>query len=163
MAEIEAARLQAYLRAWTAAHPGWQARSAEDIAAELMRDIDFVAIQLAGWLQTPDGQLVSRVVVSALPYPENAAAKVMATAIQIAARQRTTRQRVGAVGVGMVAAVVLIYLLGRWMRLRGRADPAVRRRSGRGAGLARQPWDSQHQLGGGVTSADIGPVAHQVR
>jgi hypothetical protein len=55
MSEDQIAHAVAYLRTWTASHPGWQHRSAEDIAAELARDTDWTTIELGSWLQSPDG------------------------------------------------------------------------------------------------------------
>src|SRR5262249_9348475 len=64
-----------------------------DVAAEPAADADFEVVKLAGWMQTPAGVLITQIVESVLPYPNNYGADVLADAIQIAARQRTERQR----------------------------------------------------------------------
>jgi hypothetical protein len=111
--ETEIARLQAFLRQWTHVRPAWHQRSAEDIAAELAADADFGTIRLAGWLQSPDGALIIQIVQSVLPYPYNYGADVLADAIQIAARQRTERQRTRTLVGGLAVAALAVFLLGR--------------------------------------------------
>jgi hypothetical protein len=113
MNENEIARLQAYLQQWIRNNPTWHQRAAEDIAAELARDADFSTIRLAGWLRTPDGTLTTQIVQSVLPYPYSYGAKVLADAIQIAARQRTRSERLQALGAGTVVALVVILGLRR--------------------------------------------------
>lgn len=113
MNEIEIASLGSFLRQWTQAHPYWQQASTENIAAELAADASFGAIRLAGWLRTPDGELIARIVEAALPYPYNYGADVLADAIQIAARQRTERQRGLAFLSGVGMAVLVVLLLGK--------------------------------------------------
>jgi hypothetical protein len=102
------ARFAAYLRQWTSSHPGWQYQSVQEIATELARDADFETIKLAAWLRSPEGQLIERVVQGVLPYPYNYGADVPAEAVQIAARQRTTRQRLEVLAGGGVVAVLLV-------------------------------------------------------
>jgi hypothetical protein len=111
--ETEVARLRAFLREWTCTHPSWHQRSAEHIAAELAADANFGTIRLAGWLQTPDGALIIQIVQSVLPYPYNYGADVLADAIQIAARQRTERQRGFILIGGLALAALVVFLLGR--------------------------------------------------
>jgi hypothetical protein len=111
--ETEVARLGSYLRQWTQTHPYWHQRSAEDIADELAADADFGTIRLAGWLQTPDGTLITRIVQDVLPYPYNYGADVLADAIQIAARQRTERQRGLTLLGGAGLAALVVFVLGR--------------------------------------------------
>jgi hypothetical protein len=113
MNENEIARLQAYLQQWIRDNPAWHQRAAEDIAAELARDADFNTIRLAGWLRTPDGVLTTQIVQSILPYPYNYGAKVLADAVQIAARQRTRSERLQALSGGMAVALLVILGLRR--------------------------------------------------
>lgn len=113
MNETEVARLSAFLQQWTHTRPAWHQRSAEDIAAELAADADFDTIRLAGWLQTPDGALIAQIVQSVLLYPYNYGADVLADAIQIAARQRTERQRGLTLVGGLALAALVVFLLGR--------------------------------------------------
>jgi hypothetical protein len=104
----ELAKLDSYLRQWTSRNSGWQDRSPEEIATAWAHDADFSTIKLAAWLRTSDGQLIQRVVEGALPFPYNYGADVLTQAVQIAARQRTTRQRLEALAVGGSLAVALV-------------------------------------------------------
>ena len=110
MNQNEIARLQAYLQQWVRYNPGWQQRSAEDIAAELARDADFSAIRLADWLRTPDGTLTTQIVQTVLPYPYNYGAEVLASAVQIAACQRTRSERLRVLGGGIAIALLILGL-----------------------------------------------------
>lgn len=114
MNDREYAKLEAFLRQRVRTYPLWHQLSAEDLATQLAADVDFGTIRLAGWMQAPDGALITEAVERVLPYPYNYGADVLADAVSIAARQRTERQRgltlVG--GIGLAVAVVL--LLGRF-------------------------------------------------
>jgi len=110
---LEVAELEAFLRQWTSTRPLWQHRSAEDIAGDLATDVDFGTIRLAGWLQTPDGALIAQVVQRALPYPYNYGADVLANAVQIAAEQRTQRERTWTLVGGGGLAMLVVFLLGK--------------------------------------------------
>lgn len=112
MNEIEAAKLQAYLWHWTRTRPSWHQQSAQQIAAELARDVDFSNIRVATWLQSPDGGTIIQIVQNALPYPYNYGADVLADAIEIAARQRTEKERLYTLGGGTAVAVLLVM----WLR-----------------------------------------------
>jgi len=111
MNENEIARLQAYLRQWVRSNPTWHRWSGEEIAAELARDADFSTIRLAGWLQTPDGAVITQIVQSVLPYPYGYGAEVLADAVQIAARQCTRNERLQVMAVGVGIAVVAVLVL----------------------------------------------------
>ena len=113
MKDSEAVKLEAFLRQWTRTHPFWQRSSAEDIANDLAADADFGAIRLAVWLQTPEGALVTQVVHRVLPYPYNYGADVLAEAVQIAAAQRTERQRTWTLVGGIGLAGLVVFLLGK--------------------------------------------------
>ena len=69
MNDHEYARLEAFLRQWVQTHPLWRQLSAEDIAAEFAAEVDFGTIRLAGWMQTPDGALITQIVERVLPFP----------------------------------------------------------------------------------------------
>lgn len=104
----EVAKLDSYLRQWIDHNPGWQRWFPAEIAAAWAQDADFTVIKLAAWLRTPDGQLIQQVVEGILPFPYNYGTDVLTEAIQIAARQRTTRQRLETAAVGGGLAVVLV-------------------------------------------------------
>jgi hypothetical protein len=112
MNDTEYAKLEAVLRHWVRTHPLWRQLSAEDIAAELVTEVDWGTIRLAGWMQTPDGALITLIVERVLPYPYNYGADVLADAVCIAARQRTERQR-GLTLAGGIGLAVVVFLLGR--------------------------------------------------
>jgi hypothetical protein len=113
MNDNDAVRLRAYLQRWIRANPTWHQRAAEDIALELARDADFSTIRLASWLRTPGGALITQAVAGVLPCPSNYGAKVLTDAVQIAARQRTRRERLQALAGGTVIAMAIILGLRR--------------------------------------------------
>jgi hypothetical protein len=120
-----AQRLQRYLAGWLSGRPGWpwttdpptggrywvgtpRRLSAQDVAAQLAQDADFLAVGLADWLRSPDGELVTAVVgtLGLLP-PE---AQLLIDAVQLAGNiQRASGQR--RAGVGALAAVVAAIVL----------------------------------------------------
>lgn len=57
--------------------------------------------------------LITQAVGSVLPYPYNYGAKVLTDAVQIAACQRTRRERLQALAGGMVIAMAIILGLRR--------------------------------------------------
>jgi hypothetical protein len=64
------------------------------LAEELLSDADFRAIQLGTWLNTPNGELISGVVLQLLPYPYSGEAKLLIEALELAAKmQRTNGNR----------------------------------------------------------------------
>jgi hypothetical protein len=112
MKQSEAVKLQAFLRRWRSVNPyRWQ-QGAQVVANDLMRDATFTDIKLAGLLQSPGGATVAQVVQSVLPFPANAEAAVLIEAIEIAAKQQTSAQVVGALAVGAIVALTLRGLFG---------------------------------------------------
>lgn len=112
MKQSEAVKLQALLRRWRAVNPyRWQ-QGAQVVANDLMRDAAFTDIKLAGLLQSPGGATVAQVVQSVLPFPASAEAAVLIEAIEIAAKQQTSAQVVGALAVGAIVALILWGLFG---------------------------------------------------
>jgi hypothetical protein len=110
MTSFDYAPLQTYLRNWVARQPpGWQHRGAQDIADEWVDDLAFTSVRVARWLGTPEGEAITRVARAALPVPTNHAIGVIVEAIQIAGRQRTSKE-IALTAVGGVAAAVLVYL-----------------------------------------------------
>jgi hypothetical protein len=110
MSDDPVARAAGYLRRWTAAHPGWQYSSAEEIATDLMTDADWTTINLGGWLRSPDGATITGIVRAVLPFPTNVAVDLLVEAITTASRQQTRNQRLGTLFVGGVAAA-LVWML----------------------------------------------------
>lgn len=100
--------LQRYLSAYFAWHPNWHGRTPEAIAEELLSDAAFGDIRLAGWLRSPNGAEILKIVEATLPFPENIQAKIMADAIMIAAQKRTRPQVIKTVFAGALL-VVLIF------------------------------------------------------
>jgi hypothetical protein len=110
--QTEAAKLQSYLQRWRAVNPyRWQ-QGAQVVANDLLQDTAFTDIRLAGLLESPSGATVAQVVQSALPFPANAETSVMVEAIEIAAKQQTSGQVVGALAIGVLVVIILWGLFG---------------------------------------------------
>lgn len=121
----QAQRLQRYLVGWISAHPGWawimtpspanptwrsasRRCSANEVAAELAQDADFLAVGLADWLRSPEGALVTAVVGTLGLMPPDA--QLLIDAVRLAgAHQQTSGLR--RAGVGALAALVLAIVL----------------------------------------------------
>lgn len=102
----EADRLTAYLQRWRARNPNRWRQGPQVVATDLLQDTAFTDIKVAGFLETPDGAAIARVVQSALPFPASAEVGVMVEAIKIAAKKQTAGQVVGTVLIGVVAVRV---------------------------------------------------------
>ena len=112
MKQSEAVKLRAFLPRWRAANPyRWQ-QGAQVVANDLMQDMAFTDIKLAGLLESQGGATVAQVVQSVLPFPANAEAAVLIEAIEIAARKQTHGQLVGALAAGVLVALLLWALFG---------------------------------------------------
>jgi hypothetical protein len=112
MNDQQVAALGIYVHNWGARQSyGWHGRTAQDIATELTRDAAFLDLRLAGWLESPDGSLIAQIVVRSLPFPARIGAQVLAEAIQIAAQQRTDRNRTITLLAGIGAALAVYVLL----------------------------------------------------
>jgi len=114
--------LTAYLEKFTAPWPryqpwGWpayggipSARSAEQVAAELLADAEFRALRLGNWLSTPEGEFVAGAVTSLMPALYAADADVLIKALQLAAQQQQSEARktiLAGVAVGGVLALAI--------------------------------------------------------
>jgi hypothetical protein len=71
----EVAKLRTYLQHWRAVNPyRWQ-RGAQVVANDLLQDMAFTDIKIAGLLESPGGATIAQVVQSVLPFPGNAEAQ----------------------------------------------------------------------------------------
>ena len=109
MKQNDQAALQAYVRVWSAHRPGWQRLPAEAIAQELAKNADFQVLRLAGWLRSPDGELITAIVGAALPYPANLSAKTLADGILIASRQQTQNERLGVTALALLGFALFMF------------------------------------------------------
>jgi hypothetical protein len=111
---INEGQLRAYVQRWAIAHShDWHTLTAADVVAELEQDVAFRAISLGRGLLSPDGELIARIVLAALPFPVRAASEVLAEAIRIAATKRTETARAWTlVGGAVVAAAVYAVVSG---------------------------------------------------
>jgi hypothetical protein len=95
--------------------PYWMQTSlpgVEALATELLDDAEFRAIQLGTWLNTPDGQLISSVVLTLVPAVYRPETKLLIRALQLAAemQQSAGKERAGQVLVGALVAAILIAI-----------------------------------------------------
>ena len=107
MKQSEAVKLQEYLQCWKALNPYRWRVGAPVVANDLMQDVAFTDIKIASLLETSGGVTITQVVESALPFPVNAEAAVMVEAIEIAAREQTSGQLIGALAIGAFVALIL--------------------------------------------------------
>ncbi len=124
-----AQRLQRFLADWISRYPGWawttipspinpnwtlsrRPRSENEVGADLVQDIDFLAVGLADWLRSPDGELVTAVVGTLGLTPEDA--ELLIDAVRIAGYlQQASGQRRAGIGalVALVAFVIALAAL----------------------------------------------------
>jgi len=110
--QTEAAKLQAYLQRWRAVNPyRWQ-QGGQVVANDLLQDVAFTDIKVAGLLESPGGVTIAQVVQSVLPFPANAEASVMVEAIEIAAKKQTNGQVVGVLAIGALVAIIFWGIFG---------------------------------------------------
>lgn len=96
-------------------HPAWPfAAASAPTTATLTRafaqDAAYRAIELGTWFNTTDGELIEAAVVRALPYPENAEAKIVIEALKAAADLQH-KQRGAAIGAGFVVAALVFGMV----------------------------------------------------
>ncbi len=112
-----AQKLYAFLVNWTRRMPGWAydsngwmmtSRSVESVTAELLDEAEFSEINLAGFLKSPDGQLIQTVVGWVLPWPASIEFNLLVNAITGAALAKQKNQQNVAAGLTFVAAAILI-------------------------------------------------------
>lgn len=111
-----ALKLYAFLKQWTRSRPiwandssGWLTtfKSVETVSAELMNEIEFNEINLAGVFKSPDGQLIATVVGWVLPWPASLEFQLLVDAITAAAKAKQRNQRGVAAGMTLIAGAVL--------------------------------------------------------
>ncbi len=114
-----AQKLYSFLTRWLRAHPQWatettgwrcQYRDATAIANELVSEVEFGEVRLAGLLNTPNGELIQTVVNWVLPYPMNIESKLLFDAIMLAANAKQRNER-GLAAVFSIAALVFLGLI----------------------------------------------------
>ncbi|HEX5403953.1 MAG TPA: hypothetical protein VFX16_16830 [Pseudonocardiaceae bacterium] len=110
MSEAQFDQGVAYVRSWVRSNPGWHRCSAEQIADMLANDADWTTIRLGGWLQSPDGELIERIVQAALPYPVGLTTRVLVDGIKLAANQQTERRRLLTVAAAVAGAALIWFL-----------------------------------------------------
>lgn len=89
--------------------------TAEQLAEQLLQDAEFRALQLGTWLQTPDGELIERAVLSLTPQPLREDITLLADALKLAAkaqREQGVRKAIdvgGVIVLGSAAVAGLVY------------------------------------------------------
>jgi hypothetical protein len=118
-----ALRLYEFLQGWTRANPAWSAgqfdhlhwvqrsSTSAEIASNLLKAAEFREVQLAGILDSPDGELVRAVVGWVLPGPQAALFHLLVDAILLAAEATQRDQRKLAGACTLVGAAVIAVLL----------------------------------------------------
>ena len=111
--------LEAILRRWMATQSmlnpwqpyPWRGRTAPEIAADLLTDVEFREVQLAGFFGSPDGQLISASVGRLLPYPASAEYQLLVEAVTHAAIAKQ-RDHQATAAVWTIAAAATVTVLG---------------------------------------------------
>jgi hypothetical protein len=86
--------------------------TADEIADAMLEDVGFQALKLGGFLRTPDGELIAEGVGLALSPADRPVFKLAVDALTFAAeRQQTIGPKQA--GVGVLAAALLLWLIGR--------------------------------------------------
>jgi hypothetical protein len=85
-------------------------RTAPELAEELLEDIGFRALELGGFLDTPDGELIATGVELALPGADRNVVRLAVDALGLAAAKQSELSplHVGALVVGGLALLLLI-------------------------------------------------------
>jgi hypothetical protein len=86
-------------------------KSVETVTAELLNDVEFNEINLAGVFKSPEGQLIATVVGWVLPWPASLEFRLLVDAITAAASAKQKNQRGIAAGATLIAVAVLFALL----------------------------------------------------
>jgi hypothetical protein len=115
-----AQRLYAFLVRWVREHPDWAyeaqgwtmgLRNVGSVGDSLLDEAEFGEIKLAGWLKSPDGELIQTVVGWILPWPASAEFKLLVDAVTLAAQAKQKNERGVAAGLTLVGAVLLFFIL----------------------------------------------------
>jgi hypothetical protein len=113
MTDAQRRQLRQFVQGWTYGHQLLAAgNDAGAIADALSEDTGFATIRVAGFLQSPDGEALTKVVTAALPFPYSLQATVMVDAIKLAGQKRTNDQRLGTVVAGLAVAIGLGFFFG---------------------------------------------------
>jgi hypothetical protein len=85
-------------------------QSAAELAEDMVEDVGFLALQLGGFLRTPDGELVAEGVGLALPYADRAVFDLAVEALTLASEKRA-RTSARQVGMAVLVGLLLLWLL----------------------------------------------------
>jgi hypothetical protein len=111
--------LATFTRAWPHQPEPWEAsyfyppatiasqHTAGEAAQWLLADAEFKALKLGNWLSTPDGQLVMEAVEMVTPAPYAEDARLLAEALQVAAKQQQADARAKLAGVLTLAGIAV--------------------------------------------------------
>ena len=86
-------------------------RNVGSVGDSLLDEAEFGEIKLAGWLKSPDGELIQTVVGWILPWPASAEFKLLVDAVTLAAQAKQKNERGVAAGLTLVGAVLLFFIL----------------------------------------------------
>ena len=83
------------------------------VADHYLADAEFRSLQLADWLQTPDGQLFERAVALAMPSPFSVDLAIVVDGLKLAARlqQEGDQRQARRIALGVVLAGAAVLLL----------------------------------------------------
>lgn len=106
---------------WENAHFAWQSIGAvrptrDDIVRDRLSNVEFKALQLGTWLNTPDGDLIAQAVEAASPpfYREDVELIVdslkYAAALQRAGQVRAAKRTLGLTGLGIGLLAFTLWL-----------------------------------------------------
>lgn len=86
-------------------------KSVDALTAELLSEVEFYEIDLAGVFRSPDGKMIETVVGGVLPWPASVEFKLLVDAITAAAKAKQKNQRGKAAGMTLIAGTVLYVIL----------------------------------------------------
>lgn len=86
-------------------------QSAAELADELLEDVGFRALELGGFLSTPDGELIASGTALALPTADRRVVDLAVDALKLAASEQSRLTPLQAGGLVLGAVVLLCWLL----------------------------------------------------
>jgi hypothetical protein len=86
------------------------AQSAAELAEAMVEDVGFQALQLGGFLMTPDGELIAEGVRMALPSTDRVVFDLAVESLTLAAQKQATISR-RQVGAALLVGLLLLRLL----------------------------------------------------
>jgi hypothetical protein len=86
------------------------AQSAAELAEAMVEDVGFQALQLGGFLMTPDGELIAEGVRLALPHTDRVVFDLAVESLALAAQKQATVSR-RQVGAAILVGFLLLWLL----------------------------------------------------